>query len=246
VSIEKQEFLVHGMPMLLDTTEIIQKQMADDCYEPTQTSWVKRILKSGSVFLDVGANFGWFTVLASSLVESGGRVFSFEPSPVAFSTLKQTIDRSDRKNVRLVNNAVGRKSGEIVIYLPNDNMLHSPSAFESPGEFTAMRVPLVSLDEFQPILDLPQIDLVKIDVEGSEPDVLDGMKSLVARARIKRVICEFNSWWLNANKCTMQGLQERFRSLGFDIEAKTDRQQLTASGGDPYELEDILFRHASA
>jgi FkbM family methyltransferase len=166
MSVEKREFLVHGVPMFLDSTEIIQKLMVEDSYEPTQTGWVKSILKPGSIFLDIGANFGWYTLLASSLVESSGRVFSFEPSPVAFSTLKQAIDGSGRKNVDLVNKAVGRKSGEIVIYLPNDNVLHSPSAFKSPGDFTPTRVPIVSLDEFQPVQSIAHIEFGKNRCRG--------------------------------------------------------------------------------
>ena len=77
--------------------------------------------------------------------------------------------------------------------------MHSPSVFESAGDFRGQRVPMVSLDRCEALNDVPVIDMVKIDVEGSEPDVVDGMKGLIAAGRVRRVLCEFNSVWLKAS-----------------------------------------------
>jgi hypothetical protein len=59
-----QSYSVNGVRMDLDTGEAIQQQMARGAYEPTESAWVRRHLGPGSVFVDVGANFGWFTTLA--------------------------------------------------------------------------------------------------------------------------------------------------------------------------------------
>ena len=112
---------VNGVRMELDMSEAIQAQMATGSYEPTESKWVSRHLGAGSVFVDVGANFGWFTTLALSRVGRLGRVFAFEPSPIAFATLQRTL--GDRRNVTLINAAVGREPGEITLYLPNDGAL---------------------------------------------------------------------------------------------------------------------------
>jgi FkbM family methyltransferase len=236
------DYLVNGIAMDLDLGEAIQRQMATGSYEPEQTEWVRRHIGPESVFVDVGANFGWYTTLALSLVGLRGRVFAFEPSPVAFSSLKRAIDRSVHRNATLVNAAVGRETGNIIIYLPKGGPVHSPSAFKSPGKFEPLAVPLIALDEFQPLADIPRIDMIKIDVEGSEPDVVEGMTSLVASGRVRYVLCEFNSWWLNANGTTVESLAARFHEMGFAVEESTKWARGPASGGGTFDLQDVLYR----
>ena len=196
------------------------------------------------MFVDVGANFGWFTTLALSCVGSSGHVFAFEPSPVAFATLRRGL--ASHGNVTLINAAVGREPGEITLYLPNSGPVHSPSVFESPGDFRAQRVPMVSLDRCEALSDVPVIDMVKIDVEGSEPDVVDGMKGLIAAGRVRRVLCEFNSGWLGINNTSVDQLADQFRELGFDIESSTPWQTGPTSDGGQFHVQDVLYRHRSA
>jgi FkbM family methyltransferase len=239
-----QSYSVNGVRMDLDTSEAIQGQMAAGNYEPAESKWVRRHLRPGSVFVDVGANFGWFTTLALSCVGSSGHVFAFEPSPVAFATLRRALGRYG--NVTLINAAVGRQPGEITIYLPNSGPVHSPSVFASPGDFRGERVPMVSLDRCEALSDVPIIDMVKIDVEGSEPDVVDGMKGLIAAGRVHRVLCEFNSGWLKMNNTSVDQLAVQFRELGLDVEASTPWQTGPASDGGLFHVQDVLYRHRSA
>ena len=129
--LSKPNCVVNGIPMTLDLNEGIQRQMATGVYEPHGTAWVRQNLRPGSVFVDVGASFGYYTSLASSLVGPEGHVFSFEPSPIAYTTLKNNIERAGISNITLLNKALGRKAGELTIYMPPAEGLHSPSAFVS-------------------------------------------------------------------------------------------------------------------
>lgn len=244
---KKVPCLVNGVEMLLDPSEGIQRQMMKGQYEPTQTQWVRNHLKPGGVFVDVGASFGHYTTLAHSLVGPGGQVFAFDPSPVAFASLKSAIDAAGIPNVMVINAAAGNQQGELVIYMPPASAtLHSPSAFESHPGFTPVSVPMLRLDEFGPLTRCASIDMLKMDVEGFEPDVLEGMRGLIADAKVKRIICEFNSWWLKANHTTVDALFAKFDSLGFKVEQKTDWQRnLPATKGETFDLQDVLFRHAS-
>jgi FkbM family methyltransferase len=142
--------MVNGLLMALDLHEGIQAQMATGAYEPVESGWVRKYIGPGSVFVDVGANFGWYTTLALSLMRQDGQVFAFEPSPNPYTALKRAIELSGYKNITLVNAAVGRKVGEITIHIPAGGPIHSPSVFESPGDFSPLRVPITSLDEFAP------------------------------------------------------------------------------------------------
>jgi FkbM family methyltransferase len=230
--------------MMLDTSEPIQAQMAAGNYEPQETGWVRRHIGSGSVFVDVGANFGWFTTLATSLVGRRGRVFAFEPSPWAFATLIKA--RGDRPNVELINAAVGRKRGWVNLQMPAGPGVHSPSVFKSADDFYPMPVDLVSLDTCTALADVRHIDMVKIDVEGSEADVLEGMREMIAEGRVGRVLCELNSGWLKHANVTTEQLAERFSELGFCVEAATEWQTGPDSDGGTFRMQNVLYRHPSA
>ena len=85
---------VNGFVRMLDMGEAIQRSMAKGKYEPEQTAWVKKTLKRGGRFVDIGANFGYYTSLAASIVGPTGRVFAFEPSPVAQESIPATAQAS--------------------------------------------------------------------------------------------------------------------------------------------------------
>ena len=70
--------------------------------------------------------------------------------------------------------------------------MHSPSIFGNKKRDHPFQVPVVTLDEFPPFEALPSIQLIKIDVEGYEPNVFDGMTKLLKAGRVKNIFCEFN------------------------------------------------------
>jgi FkbM family methyltransferase len=231
----------------LDRSEAIQNAMALDCYEPVQTQWATAILTPGARFVDVGASFGHYTALASQIVGPGGEVFAFEPSPLPHDTIAALIADNQIGNIRLVRSAVGDKTGEIDIFLPpKTDPVHSPSAFPSGDEFSACRVPVVALDDFAPLNDGRPIDLIKIDVEGSEPNVIAGMRRLIERGLVRNVMCEFNSGWLRQNGgMTPAALLETILGLGFSIRDRTEKTIGTERDGiHQFELQDMLFSRA--
>lgn len=233
---------VHSVRMRLDTREVIQSSMADGSYEPTQTAWARECLSEGDRFVDVGANFGWYTMLASTLVGQNGSVFAFEPSPVAASIIAEAIEENGLNNVTLVRAAVGDAIGHEQIYMPVNYSIHSPSVFQSGTEFTPLKVPLIKLDSYAPLADGKPIKLLKIDIEGYEPNALRGMRGLAEQGMIRNLFCEFNSGWLKRNATTPAQLLEQILSYGFTVHQKTSLQVHPELNGDPYELQDIWFR----
>jgi FkbM family methyltransferase len=234
--------VVNQATMKLDLCETIQQQMFLGHYEPTQTNWFKQFLHNGDIFIDVGASFGYYSTLAASLVGPTGKVFAFEPSPVANQVLERTINDSNLSNIVLTRAAVGRKTGSATLFLPTTRNLHSPSVLESDPGFIPIQVPLIDLDHFAPLQNIPKIKLVKIDVEGYEPDVLAGMEMLIKEQRIENLICEFNSWWLRKNGMTPLQLHERILDLGFQVLMKTKLEtNIIGHNGELFDLQDIFF-----
>ena len=95
----------------------------DGIWEPFETSLVLASLSPGAVFVDVGANIGYFTVLAADRVGDSGAVFAFEPDPENFSLLQANLKLNGvRRQVEAVRAALSEEEGEGGLYLSEDNL----------------------------------------------------------------------------------------------------------------------------
>jgi Protein-L-isoaspartate(D-aspartate) O-methyltransferase (PCMT) len=106
-----------GARLEVDASDLVGTYIAYfGVWEPNLTSWLEGRLRPGDVFVDVGANVGYFTVLASRLVGESGRVVAIEPSPLANSVLRRNVSDNGGENVRVENVAVWDSSGEVVVF----------------------------------------------------------------------------------------------------------------------------------
>jgi FkbM family methyltransferase len=143
-------------------------------YEPTQTQLFQELVKPGDVVYDIGAHFGYYTLLSSKLVGDGGKVIAFEPSPANLVRLYRHINLNDRKNVQVLELAVSDHEG-IAHFETRTGSGVGHLADDGPLE-----VKLTTLDSLTQF-PLPQV--MKIDVEGAEVGVLNGAKTLFARCK---------------------------------------------------------------
>ena len=170
--------------MLLNPTEHIQQQLFwYGYYEKELADLIGKMLKPGDVFLDIGANIGYFSLLAASK-DPTCKVIAFEPAKDIFGKLKENITINHFKNIITVNTAVGEKSEEKVLFLSRSDNL-GMSSFRQPENFSGEteKVKVVSIDDWIKIAGLHKIDLIKIDVEGSEMTVLKGMMEVLGRCK---------------------------------------------------------------
>jgi FkbM family methyltransferase len=233
----------NGYWMELDVGEVIQRLMYLGEYESVQSQWVKDILKPGGTFLDVGANVGYFTTLAADLVGCNGQVVAFEPSPYAYTKLKTVLRDSHINQVCLFQSAAGDEDGQLDLYMPSENYLHSPSLVQSNESYTPVKVDVCRLESHPSLKSLKVIDLMKLDVEGFEPNVLRGMCAYLRAGRVRYLMCELNSGWLEANGSSCEGLLEMIKGIGFVVCKETKQATIVAPGGLVYRCQDILFQH---
>jgi tRNA/tmRNA/rRNA uracil-C5-methylase (TrmA/RlmC/RlmD family) len=108
--LHSHEFVVStsfGMRIAGDTRDIIQGFIYFfGMWEPSLTRWIQERLAPGDIFIDVGANIGYYSLLASKLVGHSGSVVAIEPSPKIFSALQHNLALNHIENVRVVNMAV--------------------------------------------------------------------------------------------------------------------------------------------
>ena len=177
---------------------------------------MRRLLTKGDVFIDVGANFGTFSLLASRLVGESGRVIAIEPQPRLAAMIRESLTLSNATNVELVECACGAASGEAQLMVPRDDSGRAGlfAAFSGRSGHATATVPMRTLDEIAG--DLPGTGnvVLKIDVEGSEIDVLEGGAGFI-RAHRPVLIVEHNPWSATAAGHDKDALMERLRSLGY-------------------------------
>jgi FkbM family methyltransferase len=203
-----------GYDVRLDLGEAIQRWMYLGAFEPRETALVKGSLRPGMTFLDVGANFGYFTLLAASRVGPTGRVLAVEPSPYAAKRLAENVRANSLSAVQVFPMGLSSESGALDLYLPPASF-HSPTMSASSGG-EPVSVPVRRLDDCLDEWGVERVDLMKMDVEGHEPFVVRGAGDSLSSGRIRSVLVEFNDHWLRAQGSSPQELYDMFREAGFD------------------------------
>ena len=154
---------------------------------------IKHRLKKDSIFLDVGANIGYYSIWASKFITSG-RIFSFEPNCKAFNRLVENIKiNKSIHNITPINQAVSQKNGDIFMTNNLDTLNHILSTEDKIDFNSSVKVKSTTLDSFVVEYHIDFIDYLKIDVEGFELDVLLGAEKLFKEKKIGIVQLEINN-----------------------------------------------------
>ncbi len=243
VTKKKVPALVNEAVMMLNPQEVIQRMIFLGRYEPEQTKWFIECVTTGDVVIDVGASFGHYTTLSANLIGEKGKVFAFEPSPIPSTVIDNAINCTPLNNVVLTKAAVGEEEGEVELYLPNTENLHSPSILHSDDAFESITIPVIKLDHFEALDGVKQVKAIKIDVEGYEPDVIKGMEGLIKSGRVENIFCELNSGWLKRNNSSPEKLDLYIKSLGFYVHKNTQIQKnIEGHKGELFDLQDIWYK----
>lgn len=154
---------------------------------------MKRLLKPGDVFIDVGANIGYLSAIGAGLVGTTGQVHAFEPVPQYFEKLDRLAQTNPEYSIFANALALGWHSGTSTIYVthePGQNTL-VPS-YKSTKEISCtVEVPVMRLDSYIAAKKIGRIGLIKIDVEGYEFPVLKGLQRYFeTHADRPPIICE--------------------------------------------------------
>jgi FkbM family methyltransferase len=187
-------------------------------WEPDLTAWVRETLSAGDGFIDVGANVGYFTLLAASAVGPSGRVVAVEPAPALYRQLVMNVRRNRFGHVRCVEAAAADADKEIQLFAGTESHEGLATVVEelSAGTVTervrgARASSIITPDEMR------RARLVKIDVEGAEWAVLVGMEDLWELAREDlELIVEVHPRHLEKSGHSVDELVEMLRSRGFN------------------------------
>jgi FkbM family methyltransferase len=145
-------------------------------YERRHQKIISRLIGPGDVFLDVGAHVGFYSLMASRRVGTAGRVIAFEPNPRNIDYLRRHISLNEAANVEIVEAAVSASDGLIGFEASGDS---SMGHVLPDGQGT---VRSISLNAWAEAADIAPT-VIKIDVEGHEPPVLEGATEVMSKMR---------------------------------------------------------------
>ncbi len=192
-----QPLFVNGYKMYLHTGDykgfrdcMAQELLFEGIHEPYTTLLFKELVKERMTVVDIGANIGYFSLLAAGLVGDNGRVFSFEPEPQNYAVLVKNLEANGFKNATALCMAVSDITGKSQMFIDeNDSGSHS---LIKTRQHCTTTVDVTSLDDFFKRANCP-VDVIKIDASGAEMNILSGMSEVIRANADLKIFIEF---WL--------------------------------------------------
>ena len=189
-------------------------------WEPSITSYVRSKLKPGDVFIDIGANIGYYSLLASRCVGQSGRVFAFEASPSIYALLQKNLAANNAGNVIARNVAVSDRECEIPIFLNRAENIGASTTLQSVADsIGARQEAIVDGYPLSSLIDLAVLRtarFIKIDVEGAEWPIVNGMRDVVSElSDDTEILIEVNSSSAESLGGTAKDLLRVFTDAGF-------------------------------
>lgn len=232
-----------GFFMYLNPTEHIQQQLFwYGYYEKELGELIRKALRPGDVFLDVGANIGYFSLVAGTM-NPELTVVAFEPVKELFASLKDNIQINGIRNIIAVNAALGEVNDEEEIFISGaDN--RGMSSFRQPENFAGKKekVKILRTDDWFKSFALPKVDLIKIDTEGSELAVLKGMKGILEQFK-PLIIVEINPATLAMFNRSSIDVLTYFDQLSFEAFVILKTGSLQEVTREISQTTNVLFIH---
>ncbi len=198
--------------LIMSTPEELYSTFVD--FEPITKNVIIENINDGDIFLDVGANFGYFSIIASRYVGPNGKVISFEPSSETFTILQHNT--SKLKNIEIYKTALGSKQETKHFFHANDyvNSGFTKSPFQNPSEYSGNDLSVTTLDKFIKGK-VKKVDFIKCDVQGDDIDVLIGAKDTIQSNNNLKLIVEWAPTWMKSAGYDLNDLPKILKELGF-------------------------------
>ncbi len=161
------------------------------------TELFRKTLKKGMTFIDAGANIGYYTLLAASLVGESGRVYAFEPESESFALMVKSIEHNRFQNITVERAVLASEEEMIDTSLPDGPDRHTTSS-KHTEEYMSQLAPqreaarIITLDCLS---NCKQVDVIKIHTSGSEPQVLRGARNLIEKHHPSIIVSYVPKLW---------------------------------------------------
>jgi len=205
--------------------------------EAEECKLISQLCRPGMSVVDVGANLGFYSLLLARHVGPAGRVWAFEPDPANFAMLQRNVKANGYTNIETVNKAVGVATGKDRLYVSD---IHTGDHRTYPSAESRQSVPVevVALDDFFP--PDQRIDLVKMDIQGSEGKALEGMKRILSSHPDLTILMEFWPMGLRQAGSVPEKVLEGLLGRGWKIDVFDERTGMIQALESPSRLAESL------
>lgn len=218
--------VIRGLKMELDPLEWLQIEiMTSGCTEPITSALYEKILVEGDTYIDVGAHVGFHTLIARQLIDENGYVFAIDPQPYNCQKILTNWQLNNFTNILVYIAAVGNISDKIVLNNQQATDKAKLSLCEDVSKSNGLKfqVPLLKLEEIIEENQLTNIKLIKIDVEGYELEVVEGLEKF--SNRVENLIIEILETPPNFSMRTI-ALLDKLQSLGYKFKTANSHEWL--------------------
>lgn len=188
-------------------------------YEPQETAVLRALLGPGSTFVDVGAHWGYFSLLAAGLIGPSGRAIAIEADPRIHDTLAANLALNQVPWVTAHHVAIAAGPGTVELLGYSDTQenwgLSRIAGAGAEGASTRFQVPTKALDDLLDELGVRTADLVKMDIEGAEGFALQGMERGMKDGRYRRLLLELHPAELRGHGTDPLALLQRLAGAGY-------------------------------
>jgi FkbM family methyltransferase len=185
-------------------------------YEPQEVIYLESIVNSGNTVLDIGANIGYYSLILARKVGENGRVYAFEPEPENFELLKKNVAINHYQNIIPVNMAISDTNGISRLYI-NETNKGDHRLYDSGNKRSFITVEKIKLDDYFKGQPQTNIDVIKMDIQGSELQALKGMTNLLLNSKKLILVLEFWPFGLNCAGSNPEELIDFLTEMGFHI-----------------------------
>jgi FkbM family methyltransferase len=200
-------------------------------YEPYMTTLFRQAVRTGTTVLDIGAQFGYFSLIAA---KRGASVIAFEPAPSNVALLEKNVRANGLSSkVKIVPSAVGRKDTKANLFVYRDSDSHGMYPVPDVPVKDVINLDCVEVDTF---LEGQAVDVIKIDIEGHEPFALEGMKKTLQNGKRLVLFAELAPAFLRRAGVTPAHYLNQLESFKFQVQMIDEQSKC---------LRDITIRQLS-
>ena len=202
---------------------ILRQLQMHGAYEPELTNLMLRVLRDGDAVIDVGANVGYFSMLAATCVGPNGRVLAYEPDPDNIARIEKNVADNSFGSVVIGAAPVHSAVEDVTFHFNADN--NGGNALWDPGQFpenvasraaprrVTMRSTTLDLEAAKH--DLGKLKLIKIDTEGAEYGILKGAADLIRDGRVPFIVAELHEFGLKQMGASAAEFRAYMEDMGY-------------------------------
>ena len=211
-----EQIHISGVDLALNREDaIVSGNLALGCYETYNLEVFEAMLRPGMCIVDVGANIGLYSSIAAKNLGPSGRVVAVEPDATNCSFIRRTKEKNQLANLTVIEKAAGDIEGPTLLHLCKTNKADHRTYGD--GDRTTVKIEMTTIDSIFDELELPPVDILKIDTQGFELFVARGMSRMLEGSPDVSIFMEFWPWGITKASASPADLVNFFTSRGFAI-----------------------------